>query len=84
MIKLLLLALFFFLGYSFFQLFLPSRRRPPGDRDFSSRHTKGETMVEDPQCGKYLPVSEAISARVGGQQHYFCSHKCRKEYANKS
>jgi YHS domain-containing protein len=84
MIKLLLLALLFFLGYSFFQLLFPSRRQPPKSRGYSSRQTQGETMVEDPQCGKYLPVSEAISARVGGQQHYFCSHKCRKEYANKS
>ena len=84
MIKLLLLALLFFLGYSFFQLLFPARRQRPKDRNFSTHHPQGETMVEDPQCGKYLPVSEAISARVGGQQFYFCSHKCRKEYTHKS
>lgn len=84
MIKLLLLALLFFLGYSFFQLFFPRRRLPPKGRDFSPRQTQGEPMVEDPQCGKYLPISEAIKAKVGGKEIYFCSQKCRKEYTHKS
>jgi len=37
-------------------------------------------MVEDPQCGTYLPLSDAIKATIHGQQHYFCSKKCLKEY----
>ncbi len=37
-------------------------------------------MVEDPQCGTYLPVSDAIKATIHGHQHYFCSKKCLKEY----
>jgi len=37
-------------------------------------------MVEDPQCGTYLPLSDAIKATIHGRQHYFCSKKCLKEY----
>ena len=37
-------------------------------------------MVEDPQCGTYLPLSDAIKTTIHGQQHYFCSKKCLQEY----
>lgn len=37
-------------------------------------------MVEDPQCGTYLPLSDALKANIHGRQHYFCSKKCLKEY----
>jgi YHS domain-containing protein len=77
MIKLLLLALLFFLGYSFFQALLPRRRdqKPPANRS-----QNGEQMVQDPQCGTYLPISEELSANIQGRQYYFCSRKCRKQY----
>lgn len=78
MIKLLLLALLFFLGYSFFQALFPSRN--PGDKRQANRSRDGEQMVHDPQCGTYLPISEAIRANVHGQQHYFCSRKCRRQF----
>lgn len=77
MIKLILLALLFFLGYTVVQaLFRPpqSKRRP------DNRTREGETMVHDPQCGTYLPLSDAVSATVSGKQHYFCSKKCRNLY----
>ncbi len=69
MIKLLLLALLFFLGYSFFQALFPSRRssKPPANRS-----QNGEQMVQDPQCGTYLPIGDALSANIRGQHHYFC------------
>ena len=43
----------------------------------------GEIMVEDPQCGTYLPQSDAIKATIAGKQHYFCSKECLKEFKNK-
>ncbi len=78
MIKLLLLALLFFLGYSFFQALFPPRGA--GRRQPKNRTRDGEEMVQDPQCGTYLPLSEALSATVRGKQHYFCSRKCRNLY----
>ena len=76
MIKLILLILCGFVFYSMISgLLRPGKSRREGDRT-----KEGETMVEDPQCGTYLPVSDAIKANIQGQQHYFCSKKCLKEY----
>ena len=41
---------------------------------------EGEEMVRDPQCGVYLPVSKAVSGRVGGKTEYFCSRECEDRY----
>lgn len=78
MIKLLLLVLLFFVGYSFVQALFPASRQ--GKKRPSNRTDAGEQMVQDPQCGTYLPLSEAISANIRGQQRYFCSRKCRSQY----
>jgi uncharacterized protein len=78
MIKLLLLALLFFLGYSFFQALFPTQSKK--DKNKANRSNSGEQMVQDPQCGTYLPLSEALSANIRGQQHYFCSRKCRTQF----
>ena len=42
-----------------------------------------DVMVPDPNCGTYVPRHEAISARVGGEEMYFCSTKCRDAYLAK-
>jgi YHS domain-containing protein len=82
MIKLLLLALLFFLGYSFFQALFPSRNKELKRK--ADQMKNGEQMVQDPHCGKYLPLSEALSANIRGQHHYFCSPECRTEFKKKS
>ena len=76
MIKLILLILCGFVFYSMISgLLRPGKSRRP------ENHSKeGEAMVEDPQCGTYLPLSDAIKATINGQQRYFCSKKCLKEY----
>ncbi len=79
MIKLLLLILVGFVAYSMIQGLI----RPPQNRGRKvprNRSRDGEQMVEDPQCGTFLPVSDAIAAQVGGKQIHFCSKKCLKEY----
>ncbi len=78
MIKLLLLILLFFVGYSFFQALLTPGRRTNKRPD--NRTEQGEQMVQDPQCGTYLPISDALSANIRGRQHYFCSRKCRNQF----
>lgn len=80
MIRLILLALFFFLGYTLVQaLFRRPTRRPPDDRT-----RKGESMVQDPECGTYLPASDAIRAKIGGKNLYFCSKKCRDHFRKRN
>ncbi len=76
MIKLLILTLAGFIFYSMISGLLgpKARKRPP------NRTKEGETMVEDPQCGTYLPQGDAIKATINGRQVYFCSKKCLKEY----
>jgi len=39
-----------------------------------------DEMVQDPQCGTYIPRQEAVRRRIAGQEHYFCSEKCAAEY----
>jgi YHS domain-containing protein len=77
MARLILLALIFFLGYTVVQALLRKPRQP---RHPSNRSREGETMVQDPQCGAYLPLSDAIKDKIAGTQHYFCSKKCRNQY----
>lgn len=77
MIRLILLALLFFLGYTVVQALLRGSGKP---RRPANRSRDGETMVHDPQCGSYLPVSDAIAASIAGKQYYFCSKKCRNQY----
>ena len=76
MIKLILLILCGFVIYSMISgLLRPGKPKRP-----KNRSDEGEVMVEDPQCGTYLPLGDAIKANIHGRQHYFCSKKCLKEY----
>lgn len=52
-----------------------AKTRQTGQR----RMVKGK-MVRDPQCGMHVASTLAIPATVGGNQHYFCSEKCRDEF----
>jgi YHS domain-containing protein len=42
-----------------------------------------DIMVQDPNCGTYLPRGQAIRVRMDGQDYYFCSQKCREEFRRK-
>lgn len=82
MIRLLLLGLFFYLGYIFLaslsKTLFGRRPTPP-----PARTRDGEEMVRDPQCGTFLPRGDALSAVVGGERHFFCSAACRDAYCGK-
>lgn len=79
MIKLLILVLLGFVGYSMLQALI--RPRPQSrDNKPQSRSRNGEQMVEDPQCGTFIPLGEAVSAKINGKQYYFCSQECLKEF----
>jgi YHS domain-containing protein len=79
MIKLLLLILLGFVGYSMIQGFIRPKEKPGGKMP-RNRSRDGEKMVEDPQCGTFLPISDAIAAKINGHEHFFCSKKCLKEF----
>ncbi len=39
-----------------------------------------DIMVQDPQCGIYLPQHEAIKAIVRDEERFFCSEACRDAF----
>jgi YHS domain-containing protein len=81
MIRLLLLALLFFLAYTVYNAVvrsLPGRKRPPAN---TSR--QGEEMVRDPQCGTFVPRSMALEKSIKGEKHFFCSARCRDMFSGK-
>jgi uncharacterized protein len=54
-----------------------------------SRHSKGrgnhpqsalEELKRDPVCGAYIPGSQAIQHRTGGETRYFCSEECKQKF----
>lgn len=42
-----------------------------------------DVMVQDPQCGTYVPQHDSVRAWVGGKEYFFCSKKCRDEFVEK-
>lgn len=39
-----------------------------------------DVMVQDPQCGIYLPRHEALRVQTGAGERFFCSEACRDAY----
>jgi YHS domain-containing protein len=37
-------------------------------------------MVQDPACGTWVPLSQAVAARRNGETLHFCSPECREKY----
>jgi YHS domain-containing protein len=65
----------------------PESSRPRGARSGSGSRGGGSTasvpLVRDPVCGKYVVPGRAITAGRADQIQYFCSEKCRDEYARR-
>ena len=40
----------------------------------------GLALVRDPVCGTYVEPSRALSSRLGGATHYFCSKECQRSF----
>jgi YHS domain-containing protein len=81
LIKLGLIALAVWLLYKSARRFLGAEgssrgrvRRQPGPDGVI------DVMVQDPQCGTYLPKQEAIRAWVKGEERHFCSEACRDAF----
>ena len=54
-----------------------------GSLDRGDPKVEGEEMVRDPQCGVYLPRSNALKRRIRGSTVYFCSRECEVSYNKK-
>ncbi len=82
MIKFLMFILLGFVGYSMLNAIINPK---PKGKIPRNRSREGEQMVEDPHCGTFLPISDAVTASIHGELKHFCSKKCLKAYrkANK-
>ena len=45
--------------------------------------TETADMVQDPNCGTYVPKKQSIPKLVHGKEQFFCSKKCAEEYSSK-
>ena len=41
-------------------------------------------LVRDPVCGTYVVRAKALTTGSGDQMQYFCSEKCRDEFARRA
>jgi len=78
------LLIFLLLAYLVYRLIrgilrekLPKERPPDTDRG----HV--DEMVQDPQCGTYIPLSDAHRRVIDGREHFFCSSECAEAFENK-
>ncbi|UCF31119.1 MAG: YHS domain-containing protein [bacterium] len=78
--SLLFLLLAICLIWSVKALLRPLRQDRRPSRGGLDNRGGGEEMVRDPHCGVYVPRSAAVSKRVDGAVHHFCSEKCRDEF----
>ena len=56
--------------------------RPPGAGP--ARSSPPVKMTKDPVCGTFVVPGKALSLSAGGETHWFCSERCRAEYAARS
>jgi uncharacterized protein len=40
-------------------------------------------LVKDPVCGIFVPRTKALTSGSGSDMKFFCSEKCRKEWARR-
>ena len=52
--------------------------QPPG----GGRQSVG--LVRDPVCGTFIMPSKALTSGSGSNTRYFCSEKCRQDYAGRN
>lgn len=41
-------------------------------------------MTKDPVCGTFVVPGKALSLSAGGATHWFCSERCRAEFARRA
>jgi YHS domain-containing protein len=73
-----LVCLFFLVSFLLQTLFRPRARR--GRSPAPEKTAQGEEMVQDPQCGTYVPLSLAVVKVINGGKVHFCSEECRDAY----
>ena len=82
LVRLLIWLIVGFLVYTVFQMVKQAMLKPPGKPPEKTR--RGEDMVQDPECGTYVPRNDAVKIQADGKTSYFCSTECRDKYLKRS
>ena len=61
------------------RLFLPAASLGQR-RQTNASDSESVPLVQDPQCGRFIPQNEAIQVSRRGRTVYFCSQECRAAY----
>jgi uncharacterized protein len=77
MTRLILYTLFFFLFYFFLRLLFKGW---DGRKLTTASKKEPEELVQDPFCRTYISKRMAVRKKIRGQDYYFCSEKCLKNY----
>jgi len=78
LVRLLIWLLVGFLVYTAYQMLRQALLKPPAAPP--EKTATGEDMVQDPECGTYVPKSDALATQVKGKTLYFCSTACRDKH----
>lgn len=78
MVQLFLLAWVIYILYRWLR---PGTRPAPKPRTCEPpRDGEVEEMVQDPICGTWVPLGQAVLLDAKREKHYFCSPECRDKY----
>jgi YHS domain-containing protein len=89
MFQLILLAAIIYLLYRWLRQETPGPRRgdqppPPATGPFDRSAGPVEEMRQDPVCGTWVPVSQAVVLERDGETLFFCSPECRDKFQKKA
>ncbi|MFH7326751.1 YHS domain-containing protein [Desulfurivibrio sp. C05AmB] len=81
-LKIVILLVLFYLLY---RLYMSGRKKRLAQREQEKqgRPAIDDVLVQDPVCGAYVPRSQALQQRRAGREFFFCSEKCRREFAER-
>jgi hypothetical protein len=80
-LRLLFIIILFVLIYQILKGLVGGRASRKAFSDQNEAASKdGEELVQDPQCGVYIPRSQGVASLVDGRVLYFHSHECRDKY----
>jgi len=80
LIRLIVLFGILYFFYRLFKAFFLTAETKTNNRPLTESKAKGEDLVEDPYCHRYLPMSQAFRMSVGGNDVFFCSQECYDQY----
>ena len=83
MMRGLLFIVFLIVVYYLLKTVLRAAVRGYHDEDHRRPRLMGEEMVLDPECRTYVLKERAVTRRIDGQLHSFCSEACAKQYEEK-